>query len=835
MTTLADLAIAPLLPEIGAALAAAPRLVLEAPPGAGKTTGVPLALVDADWLAGRTILLLEPRRIAARAAAARMAALRGDALGETVGYRTRLDSRVGPKTRIEVVTEAILTRRIQSDPELAGVGLVIFDEFHERSLVADLGLALTLDTAKALRPDLRVLVMSATLDGRAIARLLGDARILRAEGRAYPVETRHLPAAPAGNPIPAITSAVRRALEETEGDVLVFLPGEREIRAAERALAATPRTMVVPLYGALAPEAQDRVFAPAQAGIRKIVLATSIAETSLTIDGIRVVVDPGYAREPRFDPASGLTRLETVRVSQASADQRRGRAGRTAPGVAYRLWREAATKGLAPRAMPEILQADLAPLALELAQWGVSDPATLAWLDPPPAAAYAEARTLLTELGALDRDGRLTAHGRAMARLPLHPRLAHMTIVAQTLGLASEAALLAALLSERDILAGPGVARDADVRLRVDALHSTAVPLPSGVSIREGTRRSVLAAARQVRSLLRANEPKRAPRSETLGLLVALAYPDRIAQSRRGAAFRMANGRGATLSDGDPLAREEWLAIAEVGGGDKDARIFLAAPLARADIQEHFAALIESREDVAWNPRAEMVEARRQRRLGALVLDDAYWDGAPPERIASALASGVRSLGLDVLPWTDTARQLRARVAFLAALDKESGAWPDVSDAALSATLDDWLLPYLAGKRSRADLASLDLASILGDRLTWEQKRRLDAEAPSAFRLPGGRTVTLDYSGGEAPILAAKVQELFGMADTPRIGNGRVPLTLHILSPASRPVQVTRDLAGFWKGSYADVRKDLRGRYPKHRWPDDPAHAEPIGPARPRR
>ena len=835
MTTLADLAIAPLLPEIGAALAAAPRLVLEAPPGAGKTTGVPLALVDADWLAGRTILLLEPRRIATRAAAARMAALRGDALGETVGYRTRLDSRVGPKTRIEVVTEAILTRRIQSDPELAGVGLVIFDEFHERSLVADLGLALTLDTAKALRPDLRVLVMSATLDGRAIARLLGDARILRAEGRAYPVETRHLPAAPAGNPIPAITSAVRRALEETEGDVLVFLPGEREIRAAERALAATPRTMVVPLYGALAPEAQDRVFAPAQAGIRKIVLATSIAETSLTIDGIRVVVDPGYAREPRFDPASGLTRLETVRVSQASADQRRGRAGRTAPGVAYRLWREAATKGLAPRAMPEILQADLAPLALELAQWGVSDPATLAWLDPPPAAAYAEARTLLTELGALDRDGRLTAHGRAMARLPLHPRLAHMTIVAQTLGLASEAALLAALLSERDILAGPGVARDADVRLRVDALHSTAVPLPSGVSIREGTRRSVLAAARQVRSLLRANEPKRAPRSETLGLLVALAYPDRIAQSRRGAAFRMANGRGATLSDGDPLAREEWLAIAEVGGGDKDARIFLAAPLARADIQEHFAALIESREDVAWNPRAEMVEARRQRRLGALVLDDAYWDGAPPERIASALASGVRSLGLDVLPWTDTARQLRARVAFLAALDKESGAWPDVSDAALSATLDDWLLPYLAGKRSRADLASLDLASILGDRLTWEQKRRLDAEAPSAFRLPGGRTVTLDYSGGEAPILAAKVQELFGMADTPRIGNGRVPLTLHILSPASRPVQVTRDLAGFWKGSYADVRKDLRGRYPKHRWPDDPAHAEPIGPARPRR
>jgi ATP-dependent helicase HrpB len=832
---LSDLPIASLLPEIASVLSTAPRLVLEAPPGAGKTTGVPLALVDSGWLGRRTILLLEPRRIAARAAAARMAMLRGEALGETVGYRTRLDSRIGPTTRIEVITEGILTRRIQSDPELSGVGLVIFDEFHERSLTADLGLALTLDAAKALRPDLRILIMSATLDGGAIARLLGGATILRAEGRAYPVETRYLPAPPVGNPVPAVASAVRRALSETEGDILVFLPGEREIRAAERALADAPRASVVPLYGALAPEAQDRVFAPAPKGRRKIVLATSIAETSLTIDGIRAVVDSGLAREPRFDPASGLTRLETVRASQAAADQRRGRAGRNAPGVAYRMWPEAATKGLSPRATPEILQADLAPLVLELARWGVSDPAALVWLDPPPSAAYAEARGLLIALGALDGGSRLTAHGNAMARLALHPRLAHMAIIAQTLGTVSEATLLAALLTERDMLAGPGVAGDADLRLRIDALYSADIPLPPGISVREGTRRRALAVARQIRSLLRASEPKHAPRSDALGLLVALAYPDRIAQARGKGSFRMANGRGAVLNESDPLAREPWLAVAEVGGGAKDARIFLAAPLSRDEMDEHFSASIETREVVAWNARTETVEARRQRHLGALVLDDAYWNAAPPEKIATALAAGVRSLGFDCLPWTDAARQLRARIAFLAEIEGGSGGWPDMSDAALMSALDEWLVPHLAGKRTRADLASLDLAAILNARLTWEQKRRLDAEAPSAFRLPGGRTVILDYRAGEAPILAAKVQELFGMADTPRIGDGRIPLTLHILSPASRPVQVTRDLAGFWKRSYAEVRKDLRGRYPKHRWPDDPAHAEPTGPPRPRR
>ncbi|HTI86017.1 MAG TPA: ATP-dependent helicase HrpB [Alphaproteobacteria bacterium] len=830
---LSDLAIAPLLPEIGTTLQSSTRLVLEAPPGAGKTTGVPLALLDCEWLRSRSILVLEPRRIAARAAAARMASLLGETPGDTVGYRTRLDSRVGPNTRIEVVTEGILTRHIQNDPELAGVGAVLFDEFHERNLTADLGLALALDSAKALRPDLRIVVMSATLDGQSVARLLNSAPVLRAEGRTFPVETRHLPAPITGKLVPGVVAAVKRALSETDGDMLVFLPGEREIRSAERALIEdVPDAFVVPLYGALAPAAQDRVFAPAPDGARKIVLSTSIAETSLTIDGIRVVVDSGFAREPRFDPATGMTHLETVRVSQASADQRRGRAGRTAPGVCYRLWPEAATKGLTPRATPEILQADLAPLALELAQWGTNDPSTLAWLDPPPAAAYGEATELLRELEALDANGHLTTHGRAMARLPLHPRLAHMTIMARDLGLVYEASLLAALLTERDILAGPAAIRDADVRLRIDVLHRASTAVPPGMSVRDSGRKRALAAARQIRGVLRADEPTHTPRIEELGLLVALAYPDRIAQ-QRGSSYRLANGRGAALPDGDPLAREPWLAVAEVGGGDKDGRIFLAAPLTRDEIDKHFAQEIANVDTVEWNARTESVEARRQRRLGALALDDSHWRDAPPDRIAAALLDGVRALGLNALSWSDAARQLRTRVTFLRSLDGTDGDWPDLSDTTLLASLDDWLLPYLAGKRNRRDLESLDLTSILGDRLSWEQRRRLDAEAPRLIRMPSGREVILEY-GGDVPVLAARLQDFFGMADTPRIGGGRVPLSLHLLSPAGRPVQVTRDLAGFWKGSYAEVRKDMRGRYPKHRWPEDPATAEPLAP-RPRR
>lgn len=833
MTTLPDLAIVPILPEIGDRLTTSTRLVLEAPPGAGKTTGVPLALVDMAWLAGRTILMLEPRRIAARAAAMRMAAMLDEPIGETVGYRTRLDSRIGPKTRIEVVTEGILTRRLQSDPELTGVGIVIFDEFHERNLVADTGLALTLDSAKALRPDLRLLVMSATLDGRAIADLLDNAPIVRAEGKAFPVETRHLAAPTAGNLITAIAAAVRRALTETEGDVLVFLPGEREIRNVERALAGTPTAIVIPLYGALTSDAQDRVFAPAPKGMRKIVLATSIAETSLTIDGIRVVIDCGYARAPHFDPATGLTRLETVRVSQASADQRRGRAGRTAPGVCYRLWPEAATKGLAPRTTPEILQADLAPLALELAQWGVSDPRALAWLDPPPAAAYGEATALLRNLGALDENGRITRHGQAMARLPLHPRLAHMAIKACELDLGYEASLLAALLTERDILAGPGVAREADISLRIDALGNPTALLPPGISLRASTRHRTLAAARQIRSVLHIDQAKHTLKTESLGLLVALAYPDRIAQARSTGGFRMANGRGAALAEGDALGRESFLAIAEVGGGDKDGRIYLAAPLSRPEIDEHFTGDIEAVESIVWNPRTESVEPRRQRRLGALMLDDSFWGTAPSEQIAEALLKGLSSIGLDALPWNDSARQLQARITFLASHD-ESGNWPDYSDTALAATLYEWLKPYVSGMRSRANLANLNLTAILSNRLSWEQKQRLATEAPDEFRLPSGHTVRLVYGTDEAPILAAKLQDFFGLTETPRIARGHVPLILHLLSPAGRPVQVTRDLAGFWNGSYADVRKDLRGRYPKHPWPENPATAAPIQP-RPRR
>ncbi|HLI11299.1 MAG TPA: ATP-dependent helicase HrpB [Alphaproteobacteria bacterium] len=824
------LPVTPLLPRIDEVLARHGALVLVAPPGAGKTTRVPLALLEAEWLAGQGIILLEPRRLAARAAARHMARLLGEAPGARIGYRVRLESRVGPQTRVEVVTEGILTRRLQDDPALDGVGLVIFDEFHERSLEADLALSLVLDLRQALRPDLRVLVMSATLDGAAVARLLGDAPVIESEGRAYPVETRHLEAPPRERLAPAMAEAVRRALAESEGDILAFLPGEREIRATARLLeeASLPAGVVIALlYGALPPAAQDLALAPAPAGARKIVLATSIAETSLTIEGVRVVIDGGFARVPRYDPVTGLTRLETVRVSQDAAAQRRGRAGRLGPGLCYRLWPEAATRGLPPRATPEILQADLAPLALALAAWGVRDPGQLAWLDPPPTAAYAQATALLRQLSALETDGRISAHGRALARLPMHPRLGHMALVARERGLGPEAVAVAALLEEGDILAGPGAAADADLRLRLEILGGddrVQRRLPPGCALRDGALRRVREAMRQELRLL--GLKARPLDARQAGALVALAYPDRIAQRRPSGGFRLASGRGAVLAEGDALAQEPWLVVAEIGGGGADGRIFLAAPIDRAEIEASFAAALETAEEVAWDRRGEAVQARRRRRLGALVLDDAPWDDAPPERVAAALAAGIRSLGLAALPWTDAARNLQARVAFLRRLDGEA-AWPDLGDAALEASLETWLAPYLVGMRRRADLAGLDLSRILADRLDPRQRRRLDEEAPARLRVPSGREVTLDYATGEAPALAVKLQELFGLAETPCVAEGRVPVVLHLLSPAGRPVQVTRDLAGFWRGGYAAVRRDLRGRYPRHPWPEDPWTAPP--------
>lgn len=818
------------LPTLASALAEGTRAVLQAPPGAGKTTVVPLALLDAPWLAGGKVLMLEPRRLAARAAAAWMARGLGEAVGETVGYRVRLDSRVGPRTRIEVITEGILTRRLQADPGLEGIGALIFDEFHERSLDADLGLALALETQAALREDLRIVVMSATLDGARIAKLLGGAPVIAAEGRLHPVDTRWIEPPPHARIEDAVAAAVRKALAEEPGSLLVFLPGEGEIRrVAERLNDLPPDVHVTPLYGALAKDSQDEAIAPAPPDVRKIVLASAIAETSLTIEGVRVVVDSGWARVARFDPARGMSRLDTVRVSQASAEQRRGRAGRTEPGVCYRLWPEAAHKALAPYHRPEILETDLAGLALDLAQWGVADPSALAWLDPPPPAALAQATALLKDLGALDDDGRITPHGRAMAALPLHPRLAHMVLRGRAMGLGALACDLAALLGERDILgrAGNGES-DADIRTRLDVLAGDRAP--AGLSIRRGALTQAKEAARRWRRQLGIADEARS--SQDAGRLLALAYPERVARRRdEPGGFRLAGGRGAVLPLTDPLAAEDWLAVGDLDGGTRDARIFLAAPLALSEIEELFADRIAETERMAWNHREQAVQATRQRRFGDLVLAETPLKNPAPEAMVAAMIDGIRDLGLASLPWSEELRDWQARLAFLRRVEGE--AWPDVSDPALTASLDHWLAPYLSGITRRAHLARIDLGGALRGLLTWAQRKALDDLAPTHVTVPSGSVRRIDYAG-EIPVLAVRLQEMFGLARGPAVAGGKVPLLLHLLSPAQRPIQVTRDLAGFWANTYAQVRSELRGRYPKHVWPDDPLTAPPTRRAKPR-
>lgn len=796
------------LPPLRAALAERGRAVLQAPPGAGKTTRVPLALLDQPWLGSGKIVMLEPRRIAARAAAGHMASLLGEKAGDTVGYRIRMDRKVSPSTRIEVVTEGILTRMLQDDPALEGVGAVIFDEFHERSLNADLGLALALETAE-LRDDLRLLVMSATLDGGPVARLLGDAPVVTSEGRAWPVETHHRPPRPGEAIEDAVARAVRDALAEETGSLLVFLPGAREIRRVQAKLAGIgDGVAVAPLYGDLPGAAQDQAIRPAPAGTRKVVLATNIAETSLTIEGVRVVIDSGLARAPRFDPRTGMSRLETVTIARAAADQRRGRAGRTEPGVCWRLWARAGEGAMAPFDPPEILVADLAPLALELALWGGGE---LAWLDPPPAAALAQARALLADLGAIDGDGRPTAHGKQMARLPLHPRLAHMVLRARAEGVGGTAAELAAILE------GRRPSSDADLRASLEMLHRGGDPAVA--RLREAAR-----------DIARRFDLKGG--GGDAGALLALAYPDRVARRRPGGrgSFLLANGRGAVLRDSDPLASAEYLAIAETDDAGREARILAAAPLDEATLEAVLGDRIAWVETVAWDPSEQAVAARRQRRLGAMVLADSALPNPDPAAVATTLLEGVRRLGLDALPWRDGAVALRRRVGFARALEGE--AWPDWSDAALMETLEQWLGPHLSGLRRRGDLDRLDLAQILA--LDWEQQRALDALAPTTIPIPSGRRAALDYADPAQPVLAVKLQEMFGQAETPRVGGGRVPVAIHLLSPAGRPLQVTRDLAGFWAGSYAEVRKDMRGRYPRHPWPDDPLAAPATARAKPR-
>jgi len=831
------------------ALATAARVVLQAPPGAGKSTVVPLALLECGWLTGR-IVMLEPRRLAARAVAARMARTLGEEVGRTVGYRMRQDTRVSRATRIEVVTEGVLTRMLQQDAALEGVGLVIFDEFHERSLQADLGLALALDAQAQLAPDLKLLVMSATLDVAAIAARLGDAPVVQSAGRSWPVATRYAAAsapllpgtpAPSGETVESVTTRiVRRALAEESGDVLVFLPGAREIRRVKAQLeggALPPGTRVLPLYGELKPEEQDAALAPAGAAQRKVVLATNIAETSLTIEGIRVVVDSGLERRAVFDPVTGMGWLQTARISRASADQRQGRAGRVAEGVCYRAWSEAAQRSLAPFSPPEILQADLAGLALELAVWGVTDAATLTWLDPPPPAMLASARDLLRRLDALDENGRVTAHGREMARLPLHPRLAHMLLAARPLRCVPLAADLAALLSERDLLRAAAGTGDADVRSRLSLLHGEAAPA--------GVDRGALQRARRLATQLlhQAQAPGagRAPAvSDQLGLegvLLAFAYPDRIARRRPGGEgrFVLANGRGAQFAQPQALSQREFIVAIDADDRDRDARITLAAPLSLADLDEYFSSHLGSVDEVRWDEREQAVLARRVTRLFDLEIAERPLREVPAEAAATAMLEGVKRLGLAALPWDEDSRDLQARMEFVRAHAPPAvtAHWPAVDDATLGADPGRWLTPYLAGMTRVQHLSRLSLTTILRSLLSHEQRLRLEELAPTHFTAPTGSRIRIDYRDELAPVIAVRLQEVFGVLASPRLAGGRIPVTFKLLSPAHRPVQITRDLATFWQGSYAEVRKDLRGRYPRHYWPEDPAVAEPTRRAKP--
>jgi len=827
------------LPRLREMLADHPSVVLQAPPGAGKTTMVPLALLDEPWLKDKGIVMLEPRRLAARAAAGRMSQLRNETVGEAVGYRIRFESKVSKGTRIEVLTEGILTRRLQNDPALEGVGLVIFDEFHERHLHADLALALCLDSQRGLRDDLKILVMSATLDGAAVSRLLNNAPIITSEGRSYPVEVQYLARDPEGRLPDIVAQAIQRALGEHEGDVLAFLPGAWEIRRTQSNIEAALKSNnvdIYPLYGDLPWEQQERAIRPGgTTGRRKVVLATPIAETSLTIDGVRVVVDSGYARVPQFDPKSGLSRLVTQRISRASAEQRAGRAGRTAPGICYRLWGETTQRGLIPQAIPEIRSADLVPLALELSAWGVQDATSLAWLDPPPAASLAQARDLLVELDALDEQDRITDAGRAMAQLPLHPRLAHMLRAAEKMQRGALACDIAALISERDILMGEA-RRSCDLAERLEVLRVFRQQGRKGAEARSADANGcarVDQAARQWRRLIGARDEAAGFDPDDVGQLLALAYPDRIAQQRapNGPAYLLANGRGARLPEWEIRLRQPLLVAATLDAGEGEGLIYLAATLRAERLPMLMPGHVKSEEEVRWDTEQQIVVARRVERLGALVLDSAPLKKADPEKLRAAMLEGVRRMGLDVLPWTDEAHQWQARVLSLRQWFPEEN-WPDVSDSALAATLDDWLALYLDGITRREHLARLDLTGILKARLDRKQGQQLDSDAPTHLAVPSGSQLKLEYKPGESPVLAVKLQEMFGLADTPRIARGRVPVTLHLLSPARRPIQVTQDLRGFWERTYAEVKKELKGRYPKHPWPDDPWNAVPTARAK---
>jgi len=834
------------LPGLTAALAGSNTAVLVAPPGAGKTTRVPLVLIDEAWAKNKKVLVLEPRRLAARAAASRMAATLGEQVGDTVGLRVRFGSKVSKRTRIEVVTEGIFTRLVLDDPSLEGIGAVLFDEFHERSLDADLGLALARDAQQGLREDLRLLVMSATLDGARVASLLGDAPVVESEGRAYPVETRYLGRDPRARIENQMADAVERALRAETGSLLVFLPGAGEIRRTETLLkerVRDPAVDIVALYGALDMRDQDRAISPAPAGRRKVVLATSIAETSLTIEGVRVVIDSGLSRVPRYEPDVGITRLETVRVSRAAADQRRGRAGRTEPGVCYRLWDEPQTGSLEAYTRPEILSADLSSFVLDLAQWGAADPGQLAFLDQPPSAALSEARALLTELGAIDAQGRITEEGRKLRQLPLPPRLARMVVDAAAEGAGEMAATVAAIVTERG-LGGDDVnlehrldqfrrdrsKRAEDARAMVKRWASAVIPGRAEGADPESSHAEQSSGFRVRRFA--------APRNDggdlSPGSILALGYPDRIAKSRGGGsgAFLLANGRGGNVDPASSLAREPFLTVAELTGAAAQSRILLAAPITLAEIEARFADKIEDRDAVTFDNGSASLRARRTRRLGALVLAEQIKQVTPDGDTAHTLAQGIVALGLDKLPWSKAALQFRTRVGFLRRAEGDE--WPDLSDEGLARNAADWLEPILTDKTARSAIGADELSDAVMSQVPWNLRRRLDEEAPTHFTAPTGTSVPIDYEAEQGPTISIRVQELFGLSKHPSIADGRVPLVIELLSPGHKPVQITRDLPGFWRGSYADVRVEMRGRYPRHPWPDDPASAPPTRRAKPR-
>ncbi|MHA6484267.1 ATP-dependent helicase HrpB [Paenibacillus sp. strain BS8-2] len=814
------------LPELLETLARGSNAVLVAEPGAGKTTRVPLALLDQPWLTGQRIIMLEPRRLAARSAAIYMARELGEPVGERIGYRVRLDSKVSSRTIVEVVTEGVLTRMLQDDQALAGVGAILFDEFHERHLHGDLGLALAMQTKALLREDLRLLVMSATLDAAPVAELLGNAKVITSKGRVFPVETVYRPSKGANVYLDqAMATAISSAIYAHDGDVLAFLPGVGDIRRTARALQSLglpPNVDVRELHGNMRLEAQAEAVAPCQENKRKIVLATSIAESSLTVAGVRIVVDSGQMRISRFSPRTGMSRLETVPVSKASADQRRGRAGRLAPGICYRLWSEEEQRYLPEQGKPEIEETDLASLVLELAVWGIRNPAELDWLTPPPAPAYEQAATLLQALGAMSLAGFPTEEGKRICLLGLHPRLGSMLLRSAELGAEHVASELAALISERDILPAE---RNPDMSLRLAALRK--------LSGHDAVAQRILQQAEQWRRIISTGEKMSSNESSpSIGRLLAFAFPDRIAQRRGDGRYLLANGRGAVMATDHPLAQLPYIVVCEIDDAGNEARIRVAEGISYAEIERGLTTFLRREDTVDWDSSAKAVRALSRLKLGAITLQEKPQQDADPETIADALLRAIRERGLSMLPMSRQANGLLGRIRLMS-----GGAgteWPDASEEQLLATLDDWLKPHIYGIRKESELQRLNMLDIVEGLLTWKQRQELDVEVPTHYVVPSGSRIPIDYSEPQSPVLAVRLQEMFGLRETPRIARGTLTLTLHLLSPSQRPVQVTRDLASFWESAYFEVKKDLKGRYPKHVWPDNPYEAVATNRTKPR-